>query len=771
MLEILKNTLKLPSSVRDLIPVRKVFPDGMFLDGTRYSKTWAFSDINYITASEEDKKKFFAAYCSLLNSLDSETEAKITVMNRNVSEEEIERDILMKEQKDGLDGYRCEYNRMIREKLDGSAGRIQQRYLTVSAAAGSPEEARACFLRTGTELSSYFTRLGSRLRDLSLSERLAIIAGFCRKDRNLRMSSLQEAMRAGTDIADTVCPGGARILDDRIELGSRLCRVMFLRDYASYLSDSFLSDLYGAADDITLSLDIVPVSTEEAVKKAELRLLGAETNIAGWQRRQNSSRNYSAEIPYDLELQRKEAKEFLNDISARDQRMMLASLTIAFTADTPKQLELITENIRACGRKHMCGIDVLRFQQYEGFATVLPFGVRRTDVLRTLTTESLAVFIPFRIREIHDEGGICFGENAVSENLILCNRASLMNQSCFFLGVPGSGKSFCAKELISFLMLNTDDDILICDPEGEYTSLVSAMGDTGSVIEITAGGKDHINAMEISEGYGGNEPSVTKSQFIMSLVEQINTGILGPGERSVIDRCTGQVLQEAKKKGTVPTLGDLRQCLIKQPEAAASEIALALELYTSGSLDIFGSETNVDLDRRVLSFDIHRLGRQLKKTGLLIITDTMLNRVNRNWRKGRRTHLFIDEFHVLFENENSAAFFTSAWRQFRKRNAFPTAMTQNVEYLLDSVQASTMLSNSECVIMFNQAAQDREKLTKLLGISPAEEDFITNSETGCGLIKYGDSIVPFRNRFPKDSALYRLMTTKSEETEFVRCHP
>ena len=400
----------------------------------------------------------------------------------------------------------------------------------------------------------------------------------------------------------------------------------------------------------------------------------------------------------------------------------------------------------------------------------MPIGVRKINAFRTLTTESLAVFIPFKVQEIQDKGGIYFGENAISHNLIMCNKANLLNQSAFYLGVPGAGKSFAVKELIAFLMLHpnyANDEILICDPEGEFGALVKALGrEKATVAHLVAGGKDKLNSMYMVEGYGEQNPIVEKSQFVMSLVEQIDKNGVGPQQKSIIDRCTALVYQEAQQKGTVATLCDLRDKILEQPEDKAKEIALSLELFTKGSLDIFGHESTVDLDKRIVVFDIRSLGAQLKPTGLLVITDTILNRVTLNWKKGKRTHVFIDEFHVVFENEQSGIFFNSAWRQFRKRGAYPTAITQNVEYLLDSVQASTMLSNSEFVVMLNQAASDRAKLAKLLNISDEQMSYVTNADAGCGLIKYGSALVPFINRFPKNTKLYQLMTTKPGEGVF-----
>lgn len=528
-----------------------------------------------------------------------------------------------------------------------------------------------------------------------------------------------------------------------------------------------MSELTELNRNMMLSIDVIPIPTDEAVREVENRLLGVETNITNWQRRQNSNNNFSAVVPYDMEQQRKESKEFLDDLTTRDQRMMFAVITMVHTADTKEQLDSDTEALLSTARKHMCQMATLKYQQFDGLNTVLPIGVRKINAFRTLTTESLAVFMPFKVQEIMDKGGVYYGQNAISNNLILCNKANLLNQSAWLLGVPGSGKSFCAKGIMVPTILNSDDEILICDPEGEYAPMVEAlMGDECAVIRVAAGGKDRLNAMYMVDGYGENDPIIVKSQFIMSLIEQIDSKGVGPQQKSIIDRCTRAVYRDAEQSGIVPTLSTLRDKLMQQPEPEAKQIALSMELFTTGSLDIFGQHSTVDLDKRVVVFDIHGLGAQLKPTGLLVITDTILNRVTLNWKRGKRTHVFIDEFHVVFENEFSASFFNSAWRQFRKRNAYPTAITQNVEYLLDSVQASTMLSNSEFVVMLNQAASDREKLAKLLNISNEQLSYITNADAGCGLIKYGSALVPFVNRFPKDTKLYSLMTTRPGEGKF-----
>ena len=775
MIKTLSNLLKqdkekytVPRKVQDVIPIKRIWPDGIFLVGGKFSKMYRFTDINYLVASRADKETMFLAYSELLNSLDSGATTKITINNRRLNRKNFEKSILMPLKGDARDVYREEYNQMLLGKAMAGNGIVQEKYITVTMLKKDIEEARAYFARIGADIIAHFAALGSKCTELDATERLRVLHDFYRSGEEVDFYfDMRDKMRKGHDFRDYICPDSMEKSADHLKIGERFCRVLYLKDYASYIKDSLVTELTDMGRNMMLSIDIVPIPTDEAVREVENRLLGVETNITNWQRKQNANNNFSAVVPYDMELQRKEAKEFLDDLTTRDQRMMLGIITMVLTAESKEQLDSDTEAVLSIARKHMCQLAVLKYQQFYGLNTVLPIGTRRINAFRTLTTESLAVFIPFKVQEIQDAGGIYFGENAISHNLIMCNKANLLNQSAFLLGVPGSGKSFAAKELITFLMLNTEDDILICDPEGEFSPLVKAMGDDiGAVFNLCAGGKHRLNAMYMVDGYGEQNPIVEKSQFIMSLVEQIDKNGVGPQHKSIIDRCTALVYKEAQETGIVPTLTTLREKLLVQPEEKAREIALALELFTTGSLDIFGHGSNIDLDKRVVVFNIHDLGEQLKPTGLLVITDTMLNRVTLNWQKGKRTHVFIDEFHVVFESEQGAGFFNSAWRQFRKRNAYPTAITQNVEYLLDSVQASTMLSNSEFIIMLNQAASDREKLSKLLNISNEQMSYVTNADAGCGLIRYGSALVPFVNRFPKDTKLYDLMTTRPGEGVF-----
>ena len=713
-------------------------------------------------ASQEAQKKLFLAYAALINSLDCGATTKITLNNRHLNRKNFADTVLMKLKNDYLDYYRMEYNDVIMSKATGGNGIIQEKYVTVSVCKKNIEDARAYFARVGAELTARFAALGAKVAEMDATEKLRVLHDFYRSGEEVYFRfDAQDMMRKGHDFRDYICPDSIEKHSDYLMLGGKYARVIYLKDYASFISDQLVTKLTDQSWSMMLSIDIIPVATDEAVHEVERKMLGVETNITNWQRRQNANNNFSAIVPYDMEQQRRETKEYMTDLTSRDQRMMLSVLTIVHLADSKAELDADTDALLKVAADHMCQMAVLRYQQLDGLNTALPIGTRKIDTFRTLTTESLAVFMPFKVQEIQEPGGIYFGENAISHNLILCNMKNLLNQSMMLLGIPGSGKSFFAKLLIVAIALSTKDDIIILDPEGEYTPLVKALG--GAVMCFAVGGSDWLNAMAMEEGYGEGSPFAFKSQFIMSLLKQIDPDGIRAHHKSIIDRYVALVLQEQKKTGKVPTLCTLREKLLEQPEQEARDLALTMELYTSGSLNIFAHETNVDTRNRIQSYDIHDLGEELKQPGFVTITDAMINRVNYNWAHGKKTHIFVDEFHIAYENEYSGNFFTSAWRQFRKRNAAPCAITQNVEYMLDSVQASTMVSNSEFVVMLNQAESDQERLSKLLNISPEQMSYVNGSEAGCGLMRYGSALVPFVNRFPVNTELYKLITTKPNE--------
>ena len=758
-----------PKGVQDCIPIKTIYKDGIFeISKNKFSKCFRFTDINYAVASRSDKEAMFLDYSELLNSLDSGATSKITVLNRRLNRVDFEKNIMIPKANDNLDEYRDEYNKMLLDKALGSNSIIQEKFLTISVNKKSYEEAKTYFSRISADLSNHFNTLGSRCIELDATDRLRLAHDFYRVgEENIFTWDMLDNMRKGHSFKDYISPDSFKFEKDYFEMGNKFGRVFFLKDYASYIKDDMVAELTDLNRNLMLSIDIIPIPMDEAIREVENRRLGVETNITNWQRRQNNNNNFSAVIPYDMEQQRKESKEFLDDLTTRDQRMFVCVLTMVLLADNKEQLDLDTESLLATGRKHLCQLAILKWQQKDGLNTAMPHGVRKINALRTLTTESLAVFMPFRVQEINHENGIYYGDNVISKNMIIADRRELLNGNSFILGVSGSGKSFTAKnEIVSIALRDPNADIIIIDPEREYSKLIETLG--GQDIHISATSKNHINAMDMNADYGdGANPVILKSEFILSLCEHLmGSGNLGPKEKSIIDRCTAKVYriyQQGNYQGVAPTLQDFREELLRQPEPEAKQIALAIELFTDGSLNTFAKNTNVDTNSRLICYDILDLGKQLLPIGMLVVLDSILNRITANRVKGRNTYIFIDEIYLLFQHEYSANFLFTLWKRVRKYGAYCTGITQNVDDLLQSHTARTMLANSEFIVMLNQAATDRTELAKLLSISDTQMSYITNVGAGQGLLKVGSSLVPFINKFPTDTKLYKLMTTKPGE--------
>lgn len=775
MIKTLQNTLKqdrerysVPKSVQDTIPIRRLWQDGVFQFGSKYSKTLRFSDINYAIASKEDKTAMFLRYSELLNALDTGSTTKITINNKRLNRRNFEEEILIPTRGDYLDGGRAEYNAMLLDKVtDSTNSVVQERYITVSAHKKNIEEARTFFSRTVNDITSRLSHMDSHCEELDAVERLRVLHDFYRVGEEMQFQlDLRACMKSGRSCKDAVCPDSMEFKKDHFVMGEKFGRVLFLKEYASYIKDSMIQELTSLDRSLMLSIDIIPVPTDEAVREMQNRLLGVETNVTNWQRRQNNNNNFSAVVPYDLEQQRKETREMLDDLTTRDQRMMFAVVTLVHLADSKEELDSDTETFQSMVRKHLCQLTTLNWQQAEGLVTALPLGVRRIDALRTLTTEALAVLMPFKAQEIRDRGGVYYGQNVISKNLIVADRRQLLNGNGFVLGVSGSGKSFTAKREMVALALSTEDDILVIDPEAEYRPLIEGMG--GQVINISATSPNHINAMDMEQGYGdGENPVVLKSEFLLSLCEQlIGAGKLSAKEKSIIDRCTAQVYHDYIRggyQGETPTLQDFHAELLRQPEGEARDVALAIELFTEGSLNTFAKPTNVDTSARILCYDIRDLGKQLLPVGMLVVLDSIFNRIIRNRSLGRNTWVYIDEIYLLFQHEYSANFLFTLWKRVRKYRACATGISQNVEDLLQSHTARTMLANSEFLVMLNQAATDRVELARLLNISDNQLSYITNVDFGRGLVKCGSAIVPFMDSFPKHTKLYRMMTTKPSD--------
>lgn len=666
-----KEKFIIPKGVQDTIPIKRIWKDGIFLIGrNKYSKTFVFTDINYIVASEEDKEEMFLDYMQMLNSFESETFIKFTILNSKINSIEIENNIKIENEQDGLDRFRKEYNKIIEDSAKSSNGIKQEKYITVTVTKKTLDEARTTIRRIAVELNKHFKKLNSTCTELDANERLKLLHNFYRQGEESSFNfDMIDNMRKGHSFKDYICPDSMEFKKNSFKIGEKFGRVLFLKEYASFIKDSMISELTDISKNLVLSIDILPVPTDEAIKEAENRLLGIETNIANHIRKQAENNNFLASIPYDLEQQQAEAKEFLNDLMTRDQRMFLAIITVVVTADTEKELENITEAITTTARKNLCQIGILSFQQLDGLNTALPIANNKIDILRTLTTESLAVFLPFKVQEVQHTNGIYYGQNAISKNMILLDRKELLNGNSFILGVSGSGKSFTAKQEISSIMLKEKDaDIIIIDPENEFAGLVSKF--CGEVIEISSTSKNHINAMDMNKYYGDNSnPIVLKSEFVLSLCEQLMGKALEPQQRSIIDRCTAKVYKDYQNRdyeGELPTLKDFREELLKQNEKEAREVALAIELFSNGSLNTFAKQTNVNINNRLVCYNILELKKQLQPIAMLVILDSIFNRITANRQKGKTTYIYIDEIYLLFQYEYSANFLFTLWKRVRK---------------------------------------------------------------------------------------------------------
>lgn len=772
MRSIVKDTRRIvpiPKSVQDMIPIQEVYHDGIFLVYGYYSKSILFTDINYAVASEEEQQFIFDRWSKLINSIDKNAILKISIYNRKLNKDVMTERILFQSKKDGLDHLRGEYNDMLLDNLQHqSRDIIQERYITIAIKRKSVDESRIFFSRVETEIAKYMGSISSNTSPLGLYDRLNIIHSFYKMDdEEPFIFDLSVTEKLGHDFKSRLCPQSAKIKKDHIVLGDKYVRTLCFLEYANYVRDNLISKFTDFPINLMLSIDVYPVPTHEAVKMLENLLLGVETEIAKYMQKQIQNNNITADPPYELEQRRTYLREMMDNMTKRDQSMMFASITIVIVADTIKDLNSYTDSLKAIAESDSCKIEALDYQQVEGLYTGLPFGCHVLPYyLRTLTTESTAIFMPFVTQEINDKGGIYYGKNVVSKNMIIADRRQLKNGNGFILGTPGSGKSFKVKEEITALRLRDDVDIIIIDPEREYHTLAKALG--GEVVVFSAGSDNYINAMDISSEYNeGKNPLVLKSDFILSLFEQrVGNGNLTAMERSIIDRCVNSVYKDYIRngyKGTPPTLNELRIELTKQPEPEARDLAVVIENITIGSFNTFSQQTNVNVNSTLLVYDILELEKEIRTIGMLTILDNILNRITQNRQKGRETFIYIDEIYLLFQNEYSADFLYTLWKRVRKYGAFCTGITQNVGDLLESHTASTMMINSEFLVLLNQAGRDREQIAELINISDTQKSHITDAPTASGLVKINKAIVPMEDNFPNDTELYKCMTTKPKE--------
>ncbi len=774
-----KKKTRIPKSTQQSVPYTQSFEDGILKHGSkRFSKTFTFKDINYQVSKQEDQEEVFAKYCEFLNFFDNTVDLQITITNKNFNKEDFEEKLVVKNKVDHLEPYRNEYNAMLKKKIVGGKNEIKkEKFITVSIESNGIDEARSTFLRMEGESQNAFKRMGSSLYGLDLNQRLELLHDIYRmgQEGHFRYDPT-EHKRKGLITKDLIAPDAFTFKRDHMIIGDKFARAIYIKDLPTYLNDKFLSEISDFSFNLMLTMNIKPVDSHKALRIVKKQITGMEANKIEYQKRSLKSGYLEAFIPHELRHSLDEAKELLDDLINKNQKMFLTNVIIVHFANDLDTLNKDSREITAIANKFLCQIGVLHYQQEDGLNSCLPYGLNLIQASRTLTTESAAIFMPFTNQELFQEGGMYYGLNAVSRNLIMFNRLTLKNPNGFILGTPGSGKSFAAKREMINVLLNTDDDVIIIDPEREYTRLVSNFH--GEVIHISAGSKNFINPLDMSMDYADDDdPLVLKSDFILSLCEVIVGGRYGlsPREKSIIDRClklTYHKYLQTFNPDDAPTLVDFYEQLKLQNEDEAAQIATALELYVKGNLSVFSNKTNININNRFVCFDIKDLGKQLKTMGMLIVLDQIWNRITINRNKGKRTWIYLDEIYLLFANEYSANFLFELYKRARKWGGVPTGITQNIEDLLKSELARRMLSNSDFLMMLNQATSDRNELAELLSISDTQLSYVTNSDSGQGLLFVGNAIIPFKDEFPKNTKLYKMMTTKVDEvTEIEKEQP
>ena len=767
------RTDKKGKSAQDSIPYERMWPDGICrVSDSHYTKTIQFQDINYQLSQNEDKTAIFEGWCDFLNYFDSSIHFQLSFLNLAASEETFANSISIPPQRDAFDSIREEYTTMLQNQLArGNNGLIKTKYLTFGIDADSIKAAKPRLERIETDILNNFKRLGVAARTLDGKERLFQLHAVFHMDEQLPFQFEWDWLApSGLSTKDFIAPSSFEFRTGKqFRMGKKYGAVSFLQILAPELNDRLLADFLDMESSLIVSMHIQSVDQVKAIKTVKRKITDLDRSKIEEQKKAVRAGYDMDIIPSDLATYGSEAKKLLQDLQSRNERMFLLTFLVLNTADNPRQLGNNIFQAGSIAQKYNCQLTRLDFQQEEGLMSCLPLGLNQIEIQRGLTTSSTAIFVPFTTQELFQNGkeALYYGINALSNNLIMVDRKLLKNPNGLILGTPGSGKSFSAKREIANCFLLTSDDVIICDPEAEYAPLVERLH--GQVIKISPTSTNYINPMDLNLDYSDDEsPLSLKSDFILSLCELIVGGKEGlqPVQKTIIDRCVRLVYNEYlndPKPENMPILEDLYNLLREQEEKEAQYIATALEIYVTGSLNVFNHQSNVDIDNRIVCYDIKELGKQLKKIGMLVVQDQVWNRVTINRAAHKSTRYYIDEMHLLLKEEQTAAYTVEIWKRFRKWGGIPTGITQNVKDLLRSPEIANILENSDFIYMLNQASDDRSILAQRLNISPHQLSYVTNSGEGEGLLFYGNVILPFIDRFPTDLELYRIMTTKLNE--------
>ena len=760
----------IPRTAQQSIPFQRMFPDGICRVSDRYyTKTIQYQDINYQLAQQEDKTAIFEEWCSFLNFFDSSIHFELSFMNMATDAEVFEKNIRIPLRNDHFNSVRSEYSQMLKTQLaQGNNGLTKTKYITFGIEAESMREAKPRLDHVQTNLMNNFKRLGVVAKVLNGKDRLQLMhAMFHMGDNDRFYFDWNWLADSGLSVKDFIAPTSFSFPGGRtFTMGSLHGAMSYLQITASDLSDQLLKDFLDMETSEIVTMHIQSVDQTAAIKQIKHTITELDRSKIEEQKKAVRAGYDMDIIPSDLATYGKDAKALLKELQSQNERMFLITFLIMNTGKTEQELENNVFQASSIAQKHNCNLRRLDFQQEQGLMSSLPLANNQIEIQRALTTSSTAIFIPFTTQELFQNGeeALYYGLNALSNNLIMVDRKKLKNPNGLILGTPGSGKSFSAKREITNAFLATDDDVIICDPEAEYTPLVNCL--EGQVIKISPTSTHYINPMDINESYSEDDnPLALKADFILSLCELIVGGKEGlqPIEKTVIDRCVHQIYQhyfEDPKPENMPLLEDLYHALLQQEEKEAHRVATALEIYVKGSLNLFNHRTNVDINNRFVCYDIKELGKQLKKIGMLIVQDQVWGRVTANRSAGKTTRYYMDEFHLLLKEEQTAAYSVEIWKRFRKWGGIPTGITQNVKDLLSSREVENIFENSDFVYMLNQAAGDRQILAQQLNISPHQLSYVTHSGEGEGLLFYGNVILPFVDHFPTDLALYKIMTTK-----------